>query len=132
MPAKDRDIYMLRLGLGPKLFQVETAVSPQAQLRGLSGRETLPPGTGMLFLFEELKIHSMWMPDMRFPLDIVWLDENLTVVHITENCPPCPERDPKVCPSYSSQRMAKYAIEMTAGEAASYGFTPGLSLRVAY
>jgi uncharacterized membrane protein (UPF0127 family) len=82
----------------------------------------------MLFIFPDLKRQSMWMPDMRFPLDIVWLDENLTVVHITENAKPCASRDK--CPNYSSKFMVKYAIEMTAGEAGTYGFVTGLSLSV--
>ncbi len=82
----------------------------------------------MLFIFPDLKRRSMWMPDMAFPLDIVWLDENLTVVHVVEGAVPCPNRSD--CPHYSSRFMAKYAIEMAAGEAGRYGFVPGVSLSV--
>ena len=66
---------------------------------------------------------------MNFPLDIVWLDENLTVVHVTQGAEPCPNT--KDCPHYSSRFMAKYAIEMTAGEAGRYGFVGGVMLSVA-
>jgi uncharacterized membrane protein (UPF0127 family) len=86
----------------------------------------------MLFLFDTAAVQGMWMPDMRFPLDIVWLDADLRVVHITEGAPPCPQPSlPSNCPTYSSMVRAKYAIEMTAGQAGSYGFTPGLQLSVA-
>jgi uncharacterized membrane protein (UPF0127 family) len=128
MVARDGDRYTLRLGNGYKLFRVEVVVSPEALARGLSFRDRLEAGHGMLFIFPDLKVQSMWMPDMKFPLDIVWLDENLTVVHITENAPPCPSR--LQCPPYSSKFMAKYAIEMTAGQARSYGFSEGMELRV--
>ena len=128
MPAKDGERYTLRLGQTYKLFRVETAVSSEALARGLSGRAPLDSGHGMLFLFPGLKIQSMWMIRMRFPLDIVWLDENLRVVHVVEGAPPCASETN--CPTYGSRFLAKYAIEMTAGEAGRYGFAPGLQLSV--
>jgi len=70
----------------------------------------------------------MWMIEMKFPLDIVWLDENLTVVHVTNECPPCPNASN--CPAYSSVYRVKYAIEMTAGEADTHGFSIGKQLYV--
>ena len=72
----------------------------------------------------------MWMPDMKFPLDIVWLDETFTIVNITYNTPPCQTRDD--CPSYSSVSLVKYAIEMNAGEANKYGFALGKEVTVWY
>ena len=132
MPARDGDTYALRLGATPKLFIVECVVTPEARTRGLSGREALPPGHGMLFLFDEPAVQGMWMPDMRFPLDIVWLDAELRVVHVTEGAQPCPSEPTAAnCPTYGSRFRAKYAIEMTAGQAGSYGFVPGLQLSVA-
>lgn len=141
MPAKDGDTFTFLVpATGPAVaqgkrssttlnarqFRVETVVSPAALERGLSGRPPLPTGHGMLFIFPRLDRHTMWMPEMRFPLDIVWLDENLGVVHITRGAQPCPNR--RECPSYGSEKMAKYAIEMTAGEAAAYGFRIGTQL----
>ncbi len=132
MPARDGDTYALRLGATPKLFIVTCAVTPEARARGLSGREALPPGHGMLFLFDTVAVQGMWMPDMRFPLDIVWLDTDLRVVHITEDAPPCPQPSlPSNCPTHSSRYPVKYAIEMKSGQAGIYGFTPGLQLSVA-
>lgn len=130
MPARDGDVYTLRLGQTPKLFIVETVVSEPALQKGLSGRKKAPKaGHGMLFVFPELKRQSMWMPDMAFPLDIVWLDENMMVTHIVKDATPCSSRAD--CPHYSSRFMAKYAIEMAAGQAEIYGFTPGVVLSVA-
>ncbi|HEY4511303.1 MAG TPA: DUF192 domain-containing protein [Candidatus Paceibacterota bacterium] len=42
--------------------------------RGLSGRSALPPDQAMLFVFPEPQIYSFWMKDMKFPIDIAWLD----------------------------------------------------------
>ena len=88
----------------------------------------LDEGAGMLFIFPNVSRQSMWMIRMKFPLDIVWLDENLVVVHITYGCAPCPSADQ--CPSYSSVKRVKYAIEMTAGAATTYGFEKDKQLAV--
>jgi hypothetical protein len=127
MPAKNGDIYTLQVGSTGKTFNVECVVTPAALRKGLSGRKSLSSGTGMLFLFARLEQQSMWMPGMNFPIDIVWLDENLSVVHITYAATPCVEGND--CPSYSSQYSALYAIEMAAGDAKAYGFSIGTDLK---
>jgi uncharacterized membrane protein (UPF0127 family) len=124
MPAKDGDIYMLRVGKD-RVIQVETVVSPAARKQGLSGRSSMPLGTGLFFVLPELAIQSMWMPNMRFPLDIVWLDEHLSVVSITYGAEPCRSAP---CPSYTSTYKALYAIELNAGDTA--GFRVGIPLAV--
>ena len=128
MPAKDGDVYTLHLSSNRNTFKVECVVSPYALQRGLSGRQSLASGTGMFFLFPTLSKQTMWMPDMNFPLDIVWLDETLSVVHITYGLQPCVSR--VSCPSSSSVYDSKYAIEMPQGDAAKYGFAEGISLTV--
>ena len=129
MPAQDGDTYTLVLSSTGKIFNVETVMTPDALKRGLSNRKSLKKGTGMLFIFQDLDRHTMWMPDMYFPLDVVWLDETLSVVNITYGLQPCSSHND--CPSSSSVYMCKYAIEMNAGEAAIYGFMNGTQLKIA-
>ena len=126
MSVKDGDTYKLKVS--GRVFTVSVVISPDARRRGLSGKPELPSGTGVLFVFDTLSYQSMWMPDMKFPLDIVWLDENFHVVNITYNATPCESRED--CPSYSSVNLVKYAIEMTAGEANNYGFAHGQGLLI--
>lgn len=128
MPAKDGDVYMIRVGRDGRVIKVEVAISPEATRQGLSGRPSMPVGTGLFFIFPDLDVQSMWMPNMRFPLDIVWLDEHLSVVAITYGAQPCPTVSD--CPSYTSTYKAMYAIELNAGDAASNGFRVGLPLAV--
>ena len=130
MPAQDGDRYNLQLGSSGTTFAVECVVSTAALKQGLSGRERLAAGSGMLFIFPALAKQSMWMPDMLFALDIVWLDETLAVTHITYGAPPCPSRNN--CPGYSSKYDAKYAIEMVSGDARKYGFTEGMPIKVLF
>jgi uncharacterized membrane protein (UPF0127 family) len=107
---------------------VEIVASPDAIIKGLSGREPLPSGHGMLFVFPEISRQSMWMPEMKFPLDIIWLDETLTVVHINYDCKPCKSRSD--CTNYSSVYQVKYAIEFKADDADVYGLSVGTQLTV--
>jgi len=66
---------------------VELARSPQEKMRGLSGRADLHAGHGMLFVYERPQAIGIWMKDMRFPLDILWIRDG-RVVHIERNAPP--------------------------------------------
>jgi len=127
--VSDGDKFRLRIGKGSRATCiVEVVVSPQAIVQGLSGRAPLESGYGMLFIFPMITRQSMWMPEMKFSLDIIWLDEKFTIVHITKDCKPCKNR--LDCPNYSSKYQVKYAIEFKAGDADTYGFEIGKSLSV--
>jgi uncharacterized membrane protein (UPF0127 family) len=65
----------------------ELARSPHEKMRGLSGRPGLKPGQGMLFVYGEPQPIGIWMKDMRFSLDILWIREG-RIVHIEKNAPP--------------------------------------------
>jgi UDP-GlcNAc:undecaprenyl-phosphate GlcNAc-1-phosphate transferase len=69
------------------VFVLEAAKTPEEQARGLSNRDSLCGNCGMLFEFSDPGLHSFWMKDMRFSLDVIWLDENNQVVAKYENLP---------------------------------------------
>ena len=60
----------------------ELAVSDEERAQGLMFREKINEDQAMLFLFEEEDIHSFWMKNMRFAIDILWLDGRKRIVHI--------------------------------------------------
>jgi uncharacterized membrane protein (UPF0127 family) len=69
------------------------------------------------------------MADMRFALDLVWLDANWRVLALLENVPPC-EREP--CPLYeppASERSTS-VLEVPAGSAVRHAITVGSVLRI--
>lgn len=58
--------------------------------KGLSNREKLEQDHGMLFVFDNKKVRTFWMKDMKFPLDMIWIEDNKIVdisknVQLTEN-----------------------------------------------
>jgi uncharacterized protein len=101
---------------------VELAISDAARARGLMFRSALPENRGMLFIFPESGIHGFWMKNTFIALDIVWIDEDLTVVHLERNVPPC---DSEPCPTYAPEVAAAYVLEVEGGEAERLGLEPG-------
>lgn len=72
---------------GRVTLTVELARTPEEQIRGLSGRPGLKSGRGMLFVYERPHPVSIWMKDMRFSLDIIWIRAG-RIVAIEKQAPP--------------------------------------------
>ena len=104
---------------------VELAVSPQQRSRGLMFRDELPEGQGMLLLFPDSGFRSIWMKNVRFPLDLIWLDGDQRVVHLERNVPPCPQEP---CPDYHSMRQASSVLELNGGAVEKWGIELGQQL----
>lgn len=79
----------------------------------------------MLFVFPQVGIYSFWMKDMNFPLDIVWIDENNTVVDRVINA--LPESYPK---TFTPHASAARVLELPANTADMYGFTVGARIEI--
>jgi uncharacterized protein len=62
--------------------------TPESMQKGLSGHRALSqkePYEGLLFVFSNNDMHGIWMKDMSFPIDVLWLDEMYKVVFIKTN-----------------------------------------------
>ena len=108
------------LFLGKMFEDVEVVSTREKMSLGLGGRETLEEDAGMLFVFSEPDFYGIWMKDMLFSIDIIWLDENFKVVHIEENVPP--DSYPEV---FSPNEKAKYVFEVVAGTVENSGIFVG-------
>ena len=112
------------INLDGNIINVQVADTEPKRIRGLMFQEQLPYNQGMLFVFDEPGIRSLWMPNMEFPLDMIWFDENKNVVHIETDIPPCNMKltDPD-CPSVIPDAEALYVLEATSGFAEKFGIT---------
>ena len=118
--------------VGDTEFPVELALTPEQQVRGLSGRETLVPGTGMLFVYQRDGQYTFWMKEMHFPLDIVWIGPECQVVDLTLDAPqPEPGQTLDQLPRYSPSVPAQYVLEINAGESPAAGIESGDSVEFA-
>jgi hypothetical protein len=106
---------------------VEIADTPATRSTGLSNRDTLKVD-GLLLQWDTPGRHPIWMADMRFPLDLVWLDSDGRVLLVLANVPPC-RAEP--CPLYEPDQTDRSAavLEMPAGTAARHGVAAGAVIR---
>lgn len=95
-----------------KIF-VEIATSSVAIQKGLSGRPALDRNRGMIFIFDRPDYYRFWMPDMRFPIDIIWINGEEIVVGITKNI--LPETNMAKPRFYTPKEPARYILEVNAG-----------------
>ena len=103
-------------------FTVELADTQEKQALGLMFRDHMPDDHGMVFLFPGEAMRAFWMKNTRIPLDIFYFDQDLKLVSVSENTPPCRSQR---CPSYPSSGPAKYVLELNAGKAAELGVQAG-------
>ncbi len=100
-------------------FQIELAETIEERERGLMNREELDDERGMLFIFPDEQMRTFWMKNTKIALDIIFLDENMTVVNVFE-AEPC-TIDP--CQTYSA--TAKYVLEINKGLAKEKAISSG-------
>ncbi|MNH58542.1 hypothetical protein D3C85_1262330 [compost metagenome] len=98
------------VAIGDGLFKAQVVQTAEQRNKGLSGVDYLKSDEAMLFLFDSSDKWSMWMKNMKIPLDIVWLDQAQKVVYIVKNA--SPDDFPK---SYVPNDPALYVLELGAG-----------------
>lgn len=95
--------------------EAEVAANSGSRKKGLSKKDSIPFNQGMLFAFENPGQYGIWMKDMRFAIDILWLDENKKIVDIAVDVPPQPGRRDLELAVYKPSHSAKYVLEINAG-----------------
>ena len=109
-PAKIAPEDIKYVQIGGQSVRVDLAISPAAQERGLSGRAGLADGEGMLFVFDQPGRKMFWMRKMNFPIDIIWIAEDMQVIFIEKNA--TPNSYPQ---AFGPDTLAKYVLEVPAG-----------------
>jgi hypothetical protein len=64
--------------------RAEVATSFWSRLKGLMGRQSLLPGSGLV-IEPNNSVHTFWM---RFPIDVIFVDRAGVVVGLREGMPP--------------------------------------------
>lgn len=94
-----------------QVFKLEVASTPEQLEKGLKFRSSLPSERGMLFVLgKEYKDVPFWMSQVKIPLDIIYLKDNV-VTTVIYNAPPCPKNP---CPTYKGS-LATHVLEVAPG-----------------
>jgi prolipoprotein diacylglyceryl transferase len=108
-------------------YTVELATTPESLTQGLSGRDSIG-ADGLLFIMPSAQVASFWMKEMRFPIDIIWINQGKIVGFATDTPPPLPGTPLTSLPTYSSKVPVEMVLEVPAGTAAEKGWQIGQPL----
>ena len=101
-------------------IEVEVVDTPETREKGLSDREALPESAGMLFIFDSPTQYGFWMKDMKFSIDIIWIDDKFTIIGIEKEV--SPNTFPQI---FSPDKDIKYVLELPAGSSSKYNIEIG-------
>ncbi len=100
-------------------LEIEIADTDYDTQTGLMYRDQLGANQGMLFVFPETAMHSFHMKNTKIALDLLFIDENLRIVHMVQNAQPMDET------GLSSQFPVIHVLEVNGGYAAKWKLQTG-------
>jgi uncharacterized membrane protein (UPF0127 family) len=106
------------------LINVEVAKSTAERQRWLMFRqEKIPLNSAMILVYDKPDLYSMWLLNIEYNLDLIWVDESGQIVYVVKDAPPCKNTlDPSSC-TYKNTKAAKYVIAATSGFINSHKIT---------
>jgi uncharacterized membrane protein (UPF0127 family) len=110
--------------LDSQSLQLEVVNTPESMRKGLSDRVMMCEKCGMLFEFPEENIYPFWMKDMKYDLDIIYLNKDAEVVEAFENV----TKIGGEASSVTNSVPAKYVLELNSGAFSKFGFALGSRL----
>ena len=97
----------------------ELARSDAENERGLMFRKEMGADEGMFFFLEDRRVQTFWMHNTCIPLDMIFIDEDGTIVGIVESAPVLDDGPRQVdCPS-------RFVLEVNAGWSRRHHVKPG-------
>jgi uncharacterized membrane protein (UPF0127 family) len=101
----------------------DIAATDEQRTKGLSVKDRLDENETMLFVFDYEAQHTFWMKNMKFPIDIIWIDSDKTVVYIEHNVEPCSSEI--FCPVFRPDHDSLYVLETVGGFAERHDIVKG-------
>jgi uncharacterized membrane protein (UPF0127 family) len=109
--------------IGSQTFTLEVADNNSTREHGLMQRDSMPADHGMIFVFSRDEPRGFWMKNTRFPLDILFVRSDGTIVSIHT-------MRAYDLTATNSAGPAKFAIELNQGAAARAGVKAGDKLQI--
>lgn len=114
---------MIETPRGVAVVGVEIASTPEAIQHGLMFRHYLHPDAGMLFLMGRRDVWSFYMRNTLIPLDMIYIDDDMTIVGVVHSAEPCTE-------TYRSVgKPSSYVLEVNGGWVSARGVDAGASVQ---
>ncbi len=110
-----------KLLLNNHSFQATILRTDKELIRGLSGAKSLAKNKAMLFVFPYDDTWRIWMKDMNFSIDVIWVNNSNKVVHMVKDAQPSSYPDTIFEPNEDS----RYVIEVISGTIERTGVKKG-------
>ncbi|TAL49191.1 DUF192 domain-containing protein [Patescibacteria group bacterium] len=98
------------LRVGSAVVWADIAETEKERVLGFSGVSDILDNQGLLFVFPEPRPVGIWMKNMLFSIDVLWLDEEWRVIQIETRL--VPEGFPKI---FTGATPARYVLELKSG-----------------
>lgn len=112
----------ITLAIGGHVVNAEVVATPEGRERGLMFRERLGENDGMLFVFDQIGYHSMWMRNTLIPLSVAFIDDKGKILNIEEMLPHSEI-------THRAAGPARYALEMNARWFRKRNVEPGTTIK---
>lgn len=107
-----------------KLLIAKTSLEKEI---GLSKKDSLNKDSGMLFLFDSKDYYAFWARDMRFPIDVIYINKD-KIVTIYKDVKP--QKDQSKLPILKPKQPADKVLEINAGLSEKYKFKEGDPVKI--
>jgi len=109
---------------GDTAVTVEVAERDHERARGLMYRKQMAEDRGMIFVFGRRERHQFWMHNTCIPLDMMFVDDDGTIVGIEENTPTMNDS------TFAVPCASRYVIEVNAGFSRRHGVRAGQKVKI--
>ena len=119
--APQLDLPRTKLSAGMYLIDTQVASTATQRATGLMFRTSMPPGEGMLFVFDTPAEQCFWMKNTLLPLTAAFVADDGTIVNLVD-------MKPQSTDSHCSQKPVRYVLEMNQGWFEKKGIKAGAKL----
>ncbi len=113
--------------IGTGTFTLYAPTDGEELQKGLSVFDKIDPNEGMIFRGLLVGTQTFWMKDMKFDIDIIWVNKDNQVIHIVYNASKDSYPNKFMNPV---ERPSSYVIEINAGLAEKHGIAPGSQVTI--
>ena len=122
---EERGIHLVDAYVDGEPLRLEVARTRDSVIKGLSGREGLGDIDGLLMVFPVSGKHGIWMKDMNFAIDIIWIGPSGEIVFIKEDV--SPDTYPEV---FKNDEPSSMVLEVESGTVEERGWSVGSSFEI--
>lgn len=118
---------VIRADIGETTYKLYAPNTTGNQQIGLSAFDNISNNEGMIFRGNPVGVQGVWMKDMKFNIDIIWIDKDNRVVHLVENA--SKDSYPTIFQNPDSV-VSAYIIELQSGQIKSRQINKGDEVQI--